>query len=149
MPAVVGLALTPVKGTRLHSVEEVEVGRGGVRENRRFYLVDESGQMLNGKQLGEMNAVVARYSDSDRRLSLSFPGGQILEGKVEHGAEIATRFFSRTASARVVNGPWAEALSRFAGRTLRAGRGGRDERCRSRGPRSRVAHLACVARRPG
>ena len=41
MPVVVGLALTPVKATRLHRVDRIELGPDGVRENRRFYLIDE------------------------------------------------------------------------------------------------------------
>lgn len=114
-----GLALTPVKSTRLHAVPEVHVDLGGVRENRRFYLVDGSGRMLNGKQLGEMNSVVAHYNDSERRLSMRFPDGRVLEGEVRHGPELQTRFFSRSASARLVSGPWTVALSEFAGRPLR------------------------------
>jgi hypothetical protein len=47
-PAVTGLATTVVKGTRLRPVSEVELESGGARGDRRFYLIDERGRMVNG-----------------------------------------------------------------------------------------------------
>ena len=34
-----GLAVTPIKGTRLQTVDSVELDRTGARDNRRFYLI--------------------------------------------------------------------------------------------------------------
>jgi len=88
-------------------------------DNRRFYLIDERSRMVNGKQLGQLQAVVPDYDDADRRLSLSFPDGAVVSGTVELGREIATSFFSRPATARLVLGPWSAALSGHAGRAVR------------------------------
>ena len=49
MPTVVGLAITPVKATRLREVDRIELGPDGVRENRRFYVIDDRDRMINGK----------------------------------------------------------------------------------------------------
>lgn len=116
---VCGLAITPVKGTRLRAVDEIELGRGGVPENRRFYLIDARDRMLNGKQLGELSTVVADYAHAERRLTLTFPDGRVLVDVVRPGEEVQTRFFSRAAVGREVEGPWSAALSDHAGQPLR------------------------------
>lgn len=120
LPVVVsGLAATAVKGLRLTPREAVELDRSGARDNRRFYVVDDRARMLNGKQLGELSAVVADYRDADRRMILTFPDGAAVSGTVELGPAIDTRFFSRAARGRRVRGPWSEALSAYVGRPLR------------------------------
>ncbi|MBV9798660.1 MAG: MOSC domain-containing protein [Solirubrobacterales bacterium] len=119
---VTGLAITPVKSTRLRGVEQIRLERGGVRENRRFYLIDARDHLLNGKRLGELCALVADYSESSesgRRLRLTFPDGRVLEDEVTPGAEVTTRFFSKTARARLIDGPWSAALSEYARRPVR------------------------------
>jgi uncharacterized protein YcbX len=116
---VCGLAITPVKGTRLRPAERIELEREGVRENRRFYVVDARNRMLNAKVLGELQTVVADYSDSERRLALTFPDGRQVVGEIDVGDEIQTRFFSREAAARVIEGPWSAALSVHLGQPLR------------------------------
>lgn len=152
-PRVVALAFTPVKGLRLVEHEQLVLGRDGVREDRRFYLVDERDRMVNGKQHGELSAVVARYDDPARRLELTFPDGSVAEGEVRHDGFVATRFFSRTRAAHVVVGPWAQVLSEHVGRPLRlveaADGGGAVDRGRSgaatlvsRGSLSRLAEEA-------
>jgi uncharacterized protein len=92
---------------------------GGVRENRRFYLVDERGRMVNGKQIGELSELRAEYRDAERTLTLTLPGGEPISGPVRLGGEIDTRFFSMTLRAPVVLGPWSDAISAHVGRSLR------------------------------
>jgi MOSC domain-containing protein len=113
------LAITPVKGNRLLAVQRVSLGRNGVRENRRFYWIDDHDRMVNAKVVGELQPVVAEYSDADRRLSLSFPDGTVVAGTVADGSPVTVRFFSRVREDRLVSGPWSEAMSAFAGRSLR------------------------------
>ncbi|MFP5380278.1 MAG: MOSC N-terminal beta barrel domain-containing protein, partial [Vicinamibacteria bacterium] len=60
------LQLTPVKGLRVAARGHVDVTADGVVEDRRFYLVDERGRMVNGKQLGMLNEVVADYDHGAR-----------------------------------------------------------------------------------
>ncbi|MDX6344971.1 MAG: hypothetical protein QOH87_5109, partial [Trebonia sp.] len=50
--AVSGLSVAPVKGMRVVGVEQIALGLSGVRENRRFFWIDERDRMVNGKQLG-------------------------------------------------------------------------------------------------
>lgn len=99
--------------------EAVEITRDGVREDRRFYLVDERSRMVNGKHLGMLNEIVASYDDGARTLELRFPDGTVVAGAVEHGDRLRTRFYSRPAQARELRGAFAAALSDHAGRPLR------------------------------
>jgi uncharacterized protein YcbX len=114
-----GLAVTPIKGTRLQTVDSVELDRTGVRDNRRFYLIDGRDRMVNGKQVGELTALVASYSDSERRLTITFPDGHALEGEIRLGRAVTARFYSREAAGQLVEGPWSGALSSYAGQPLR------------------------------
>lgn len=113
--AVAALSLTPVKGTRLLRVPEVELGRHGVTGDRRFFLVDGRGRMVNGKQHGALSSVVADYDAPGRRLTLRFPDGGAVTGRVDRGEQSQVRFYSRPRTAHRVNGPWAEALSAHLG----------------------------------
>ncbi len=119
MASVVGLAFTPVKATRLHVVDRVELGPHGLEENRRFYVIDDRDRMINSKIAGELQTVIADYSHGDRRLRFSLPDGRVLEDEVRLGSEVDTRFFSTQRKGRLVEGPWSEALSEVAGRPLR------------------------------
>lgn len=116
---VVALATTPVKGLHLCAREELMLERTGVAENRRFYLIDERARMVNGKTIGILAAVRADYVLSDEQLTMSFPDGSVVSDTVQLGAEVETRFFSHTPTARLVRGPWSEAISTYAARQLR------------------------------
>ncbi|HYB28240.1 MAG TPA: MOSC domain-containing protein [Solirubrobacteraceae bacterium] len=126
MPIVTALSITAVKATRLHVVDRVVLTSAGVRENRRFYLVDERDRMINSKIEGALQTVVADYSDADRRLKLTFPDGHTVEDEVRLGEPVNTRFFSLQKGARLVEGPWAAAVSEHVGRTLRLVEGGEE-----------------------
>lgn len=144
MPVVTGLNLTPVKATRLHAVDRLELGASGVRENRRFYFIDERDRMINSKIAGELQTVIADYSDAERHLKLTFPDGSAVEGAVRVGEPVQTRFFSLQKVARLVEGPWSEALSEHLGRSLRlveaAEEGGVD-----RGGDGAVSLISCAS----
>ena len=116
---VSGLAITAVKGTRLHEVGSVELGAGGVRENRRFLLIDDRDRMVNGKHLGELQAIVADYSDADRRLRIALPDGRTVEDVVRHDGPVVARFYSGILRGELVAGPWSDAVSELVGRPLR------------------------------
>ena len=117
---VTGLAVTAVKGTRLLSVPQIELERDGARGDRRFFLIDHRGRMVNGKQIGELSTVLASYADGDqRRLTLTFPDGRAVESIVELGDRLTARFYSATREVRLVEGPWSAALSDFLARPVR------------------------------
>jgi uncharacterized protein YcbX len=148
-PAVVSaLATTPVKGLRICARDEVMLERTGVAENRRFYLIDERARMVNGKRVGVLSAVRADFDADAARLTMSFPDGSRVSDVVRLDGAIETRFFSRTPTARLVAGPWSQALSEYARTPLRIvqadpGEGGVD-----RGPAGAVSLIsqASVAR---
>jgi uncharacterized protein len=119
VPAVTGLAVTAVKATRLRDVDRVELGPYGVRDNRRFYLIDDRNLLVNSKRVGELQQVIADYSEAERRLSLQLPGGKVVDGEVQLGDQVTTKFFSRVATGQLVKGPWSAALSDFLGRNVR------------------------------
>lgn len=117
--AVSGLAITPVKATRLKQVESIILGREGVRENRRFLLIDDRGRMVNAKHLGELTTLVAEYSEPERRLRIAFPDGRVVEDQVRHDGAVESHFYSGMLAGDLVAGPWSEAISEFAGQPLR------------------------------
>ena len=113
------LAVAPVKGMSLQHRDELALGAGGVAGDRRFYLVDADGRMVNGKQIGELLSIAPDFDDARRRLSLRFPDGVIATSTIEPGPLIETRFYSGDARAMVVPGPLSDAISAFVGRSLR------------------------------
>jgi uncharacterized protein YcbX len=113
---VAWIYVAPVKGLALAQREEVLLEPAGVRENRRFHLTGEEGRLLNGKQLGELFQVAADWDEAAGTLALRFPDGAVVAAKVELGEPVATNFYGhRDVPGHVVDGPWAEALSLFAG----------------------------------
>ena len=118
-PVVCALAITPVKATRLLPVQSVALEENGVRENRRFLLVDDRGRMINAKHLGELTALVAEYSDAERRLRVTFPDGEVVEGEVTLDGDLDAGFYSGLLRGRLVSGPWSDAISEYAGQPLR------------------------------
>ncbi|MGZ4168556.1 MAG: MOSC domain-containing protein [Solirubrobacteraceae bacterium] len=116
---VTGLVTTPVKGTRVHEVPHIELGDRGARGDRAFFVIDERGWMMNGKNFKTLQTVVADYDLTAGTLALTFPDGDRADGVVEYGETVTTRFFSRPKEARELRGPWSAALSEFFGQPLR------------------------------
>jgi uncharacterized protein len=116
---VAGLATTAVKGLRVAARSQVLLERGGIRGDRRFFLVDERARMVNGKHLGALNAVAAEFDEQEQRLTLAFPDGGVVSGPVERGRELQATFFSRARAARMLLGPFSAAISEHAGEPLR------------------------------
>ena len=116
--SVAWISIAPVKGLGLVSREEVELESFGARDNRRFYLVDEDGRMVNGKVAQTLLAVRPEYDDAGGQLSLRFPDGGVVAGEIAIAEPVTTSFFGRPVEGRIVVGPWSEALSTFAGRSL-------------------------------
>ena len=116
---VTALSITPIKATRLRRVQQIRIDRHGVRENRRFLLVDEQGEMVNATHLGLLNTIVSVYSDAERRLSITFPDGRMLEDEVRLGDEVTARFYDEEMPTRLVEGGWSDAISRYVEKPLR------------------------------
>lgn len=117
---VVRINTTPVKGTALSQVERVTLGPAGVHANRRFHFIDARGAMINGKRAGELVRLRSDYDVEANRLSLTLPDGRRIEDRVRASGETATTdFYGRPVHGSVVEGPWADAVSEFAGLALR------------------------------
>ena len=110
---------------RLATMDEIELEASGVRGDRRFYLVDDAGSLVNAKRVPALLTV--RPAVVDGRLILRFPDGSTVGGDVGDSEErIETSFYGRPVPGRIVEGPWSEALSALAGRPVRVARTERD-----------------------
>ena len=116
---VTSISYAPMKGLRLVHVEEVELELTGVRNNRRFHLITSEGRLVNGKVAGTLVQVAASTDRDGTTLSLRFPDGSMLEGSVTLGDLVETDFWGRQVAGRLVEGPFSERLSSFAGQPLR------------------------------
>ena len=117
--SVAWITIAPVKALALVYRDEVELDLFGVRENRRFYLVDDNGRMMNGKTVSGLVQIVPEYDDAAGQLALRFPDGSVVGGDVATGENVTTSFFGRPVSGQLVAGAWSDALSAFAGKSLR------------------------------
>lgn len=123
MATVVRFNVTPVKSTALHHPEEVRIERSGPVGNREFFLVTQDGELFSGTKLGALVRIRAEHDREAETLSLAFPGGERIEGSaLATGARLEVSFWGRRVPARLLEGPWADALTRFAGRPLRLAR---------------------------
>jgi len=106
---------------RLATVDRLDLEASGVRGDRRFYLVDDEGLLVNAKRVPTLLAV--RPAVEDGRLAFLFPDGSIVEGAVRDSeTRIETSFYGRPVTGRIVEGPWCEALSEYAGKPVRVAR---------------------------
>ena len=85
MRAVSLLSYTPVKGLALVHPDEVYVDAHGVADNRRFYLIREDGRRYEITRDGRTALVVPAYDSEGETLSLHFPDGAVVEGRVGEG----------------------------------------------------------------
>ena len=115
---VARIAIAPVKSLGLVHPDEVTLERGGVAGDRRFWLVDERGILFNGKRSGLLVRIRPEWDEGTRRLALTFPDGERVEGVVELGEPVAAELYGRPFPSHRVLGPWQAAISRFAGRPL-------------------------------
>ena len=106
---------------RLQTVDEIELEMTGVRGDRRYYLVDDDGALVNAKRQPALLTV--RPTVDDGRLILRFPDDSTVEGDVRDSDEtIETSFYGRPVAGRILDGPWAAALSELAGKSVRLAR---------------------------
>lgn len=121
MPSVARLSVSPVKGLGLVHPEALELHANGIPGDRAFYLADAAdGRMVNGKLAGTLVQVAPAYDAATGRLSLTLPGGAVVEDDASAlGAPVETSFYGRPVTGRFVEGPFSAALSELAGRALR------------------------------
>jgi MOSC domain-containing protein len=115
---VVRISIAPVKALGLVHPEAVYLARTGVAGDRRFWLRDGDGRLVNDKTHGELMRVRVTWDEGTRRLTLSFPDGAVADGVVEPGAPVDAVLYGEQHASRSVEGLWQEALSRYAGEPL-------------------------------
>jgi uncharacterized protein YcbX len=114
---VAWIHLAPIKALAIEELQQVELDRLGVANDRRFCIVDPDGRMLNAKRVQHFVAVRPRFDDA-MRLHLSMPDGSEVEGAIDLGRAIAVSIYGRSVAARVIDGPWTDALSSLATRPV-------------------------------
>jgi uncharacterized protein YcbX len=119
VPTLVRISTTPVKSLLLHHPDELELEPFGVARDRRFYLIREDGRLLAGLHHGPLALVRADWDPDRDRLTLTFPDGGVVEDDVRLAEAVLTDFWGHRVEGRAVEGPWADALSRHVGRTVR------------------------------
>ena len=112
---VARISIAPVKALGLVHPDEVELGPAGVAGDRRFWLVDRDGRLVNDKRYPELIRVRPAWDEATRRLALSFPDGNEVADVVEPGEPVEAVLYGRPHPARAVPGPWQEALSDYVG----------------------------------
>jgi uncharacterized protein YcbX len=117
-PQVVRISIAPVKSLGLVHPEEVMLERGGVRGNRRFWLVDADGRLFNNKRNGPMVRVRTEWDEDAGVLALTFPDGRRVEDKVELGDAVAATMYGYPHPSRRVIGPWEDAIAAHVGTPL-------------------------------
>ena len=93
------IAYTPVKGLGLTYPSQVDLAAEGVAGNRRFFVVDEHLQMVNGKRLGKLVKVKAELDDAEKRLTLSFPDGTSSAMSSRLASQLTRTFLGRPRQA--------------------------------------------------
>lgn len=119
MASVAWVALAPVKGLALELVEENELTEAGLADDRRFFLVDENDRLVNAKGVGVLQQVRASFDELGNMLAFRMPQGGTVEGEVVLGEQIEANFWGDPRRAQLVVGPWTDAISNLAGRSLR------------------------------
>lgn len=113
------ISIAPVKALGLVHPESIELGPGGVRGDRRFWLVDEDGRLYNNKRDGPLALIRPAWDEETRELALTFPDGTLVAGTVELGGPVDAELYGHPHPSRPVVGPWQDAISVYAGRRLR------------------------------
>lgn len=151
MPHATRFSIAPVRSLGLEHPDEIDITEVGVVEDRRFYLTDDTNRLVDRLVVGELVQISAHIDPGATRLRLAFPDGTVIDEDVRLGGAVQTPIHGRTAVGRVVDGPWAEALSAFAGRAIRLVRCDRPAGTRDGNPTSLVSDgsLAALAGHAG
>ena len=130
---VAKLAIAPVKGLALVHPDEIALGTDGVPNNRRFYILASDGRHRSGLAFGPLARIVPDYDAETERLALRFPDGTRLEGDAcALGDPIEVPWGHGALLGRVLEGPWAAALTAYIGDDVRLVRADPGQQLQSR-----------------
>ena len=117
--SVAWISRCPVKGLAITQLDECELTEAGVAGDREFFLVDQNDRLVNSKGLGALQQIAPTYDADTSRLTLEFPDGTTVSQQLGFDGLLSAGFWSRTIDVHIVDGPWSEAISDYAGRKLR------------------------------
>ena len=144
---VAWIHVAPIKALAIDSRREAYIGPHGVEGDRRFCAIEpDTKRMYNGKR-NAMLVTIRPELDGDR-LTLHLPDGSSVKGAIALGERLEIKISSRAADARVIDGPFDDALSRAAGTPLRLVRleqeGDGVDRARSGGAASMLSEASLL-----
>jgi uncharacterized protein YcbX len=117
---VEAIYISPVKSLALQRLERAMLGKHGIVEDRRFFLVSDKARLVTQREVASLTQVRTAYTRDPDVLRTEFPDGRVVEGAPVSGEPITSRFFgTRDVEGFLVEGPWAAAMSAFAGTPLR------------------------------
>ena len=119
MPHVARLNIAPVRSLGLETRDEITLGPLGVAEDRRFFVIDEGGRLVDQLIAAEMVQVHAWTDPGATLLRLTFPDGMVCEDAVRLGGAVEAPVHGRVALGHLVEGPLADTLGAFLGRPVR------------------------------
>jgi uncharacterized protein YcbX len=120
MPSVELISVTQVKCFALDHPDSIALTEDGVRENRRFLLVDGEDRRLRSSLTSWPMVIQARYDAGAERLWMRFPDDAELEqSALGSGDPVEVDLHGGTLIARAVEGEWNERLSALAGHPAR------------------------------
>jgi uncharacterized protein YcbX len=119
MLRVARLSIAPVRSLGLEHPAAVELAEKGVLEDRRFYLIDDVGRLIDLLIASDLIRVSAHTNPEATQLRMTFPDGTVVEDEVRLGEPVETAIHGRTGIGHVVVGPWGDALEPFARRRVR------------------------------
>jgi hypothetical protein len=119
MPRVNRFSIAPVRSLGLEHPDEIFVTKVGVVEDRRFYLIDDDGRLVDRLVAGELVQIAAHTDEEATVLRMAFPDGTVIDEAVQLGDVVRTPIYGQTTVGHIVIGPWAEALAAIARRRVR------------------------------
>jgi hypothetical protein len=120
MPRVVRFNVTPVKSTQLHHPDELRLDEGGPVGDREFFFVDGDGKRFSGATKAPIIPIRSRYDAERDHLELALPNGVVVSGTPDVSEEaLVVNFYGRPVPAHIVDGPFEDALTEYAGHPLR------------------------------
>ncbi len=124
MMTVAQLGQVYVKSTRFLHPDTVVVDKSGIRHDREFALVEDSGKFVSSDSHGSFIPLQFTFDASAETLRLELPGGRTVVGPA-HGAGrswVINHAGLRDIKLVMVEGPWSETLSAYAGRPIHLAR---------------------------
>lgn len=111
-----------VKATQFLHPERVDVLSTGIRYDREFALVEDDGKFVPSDKHGDFFPL--KFSFDGERMRLDFPDGQTVSGPAAGSGRQWTINHAglRDIAMALVEGPWTEVLSKFAGRPMHLAR---------------------------